>query len=113
MIVFRHGVSDFKNLRMECEGLATGTALASVSTLLNAVIDALKRRNPAKLKIEENQDIHIRCEYNQHTAEIMMVAICGFEWLKKQFPDDIKVERLSSRKVAECETSETRKPKSC
>ena len=100
MIVFRHGANDFKNLRMECSGTAASETNAAASALMKAAIEALRRRNPPRLDIQADVDrITVKCEYNQHTAEIAMVVICGFEWLAKQLPDEVKVERIHSKKV--------------
>lgn len=96
MIVFKHGANDFKNLRLECEGEAP----VSASVLMSAAERALKLRNTPRLNVEKRDGyMLIRCEYNQHTAEIAMMTICGFEWLAEQAPDEVKVERISSKRV--------------
>ena len=100
MIVFRHGASEFKNLRMECSGNASSETAAAAAVLIKAAIEALRRRNPPRLDRQADVDrITVKCEYNQHTAEIAMVIICGFEWLAEQCPDEVKVERISSKRV--------------
>ena len=114
MIVFRHGVSDFKNLLIDCEGFAPDQVSTGTATLMNALMSSLRKRNPPKLSIKAAVGcVYIRCEYNQYTAEQAMMAICGFEWMAEHYPDHVTVERLSSEKVKQCMTSETRKPKSC
>ena len=96
MITFRHGANDFRNLRLECEGEASVSAAA----LMAAAERALRLRNTPRLNVEKRDGYTlIRCEYNQHTAEIAMMTICGFEWLAEQMPDEVKVERISSKRV--------------
>lgn len=100
MIVFRHGASEFKNLRLECDGTASDMASHAASVLMAAAIGAMQMRNPPRLDIQTSVNcIKIKCEYNIHTAEIAMTTISGFEWLAKQLPDEVKVERIHSKKV--------------
>lgn len=102
MITFRHGVNQFTTLRMECEGTADGIAYAAAAALMNAAKEALKLRHPPRLEISASpESVRIRCEYNQQTAEIALVTICGFQWLAEQQPDAVKVERISSKYVNE------------
>lgn len=103
MIVFRHSVNNFKNLELICEGHAgkVGESLpcAAASALMAAAVEAMKKRNPPRLRIEiDDGYCRIACEYNIHTAEIAMVTICGFEWLAEQAPEDVKCERISAKK---------------
>lgn len=102
MIRFRHGVSNFENLALICEGHSgvKGESLpcAAASALMAAACEALRRRNPKRLEIETEDGVcRIRCAYDQHTAEIAMTVICGFEWLSEQAPEDVSCERISSR----------------
>ena len=100
MITFRHGANDFKNLMLECSGEVPAELSASAAALMAAAEQALRLRNTPRLNIEtRDKYMKIRCEYNQHTAEIAMMTICGFEWLAEQMPEEVKVERVHSREV--------------
>ena len=103
MITFRHQVTDFDNLLLECSGHAgeRGTSLpcAAASALMAAAVRAVKLRNPPRLTITTDDGlVRIRCKYTRETAEIAMTVICGFEWLAGQVPEDVKCERVRSPK---------------
>lgn len=103
MIVFRHQVTDWSNLFLECSGHAgeIGSSLpcAAASALMAAAVEAMQKRNPPRLRITTGDGYcRICCEYNTHTAEIAMVTICGFEWLRDQCPEDVDCERISAPK---------------
>lgn len=106
MIRFTHRVTNFQNLELMCDGHSgeKGSSLpcAAASALIAAACEALRKRNPPRLRIEtEDGSCHIWCEYNQHTAEIAMTVICGFEWLAAQAPEDVSCERMRSREQRE------------
>jgi len=100
MITFRHGASEFKNLTLEYSGDSYYAVSVAAQAVFNAALKAIQLRNPPRLDIKHGVNYtRIKCEYNQHTAEVALTAICGFEWLAKQCPDEVKVERISNRKV--------------
>lgn len=100
MITFRHGVSNFENMVLECSGNASDKASSAASALMAAAIGAIKsRKTPRYVEQVEDGYVKIRCAYNQHTAEVANTVICGFDWLAEQVPDEVKVERISSKKV--------------
>ena len=96
MITFRHGATNFSNLVLECDGDAMKTISVTAGVLMETAKRAIKASNPKRLDIVGNK---IRCEYNQKTAHIAHTIICGFECLAEISPSDVKVERISSKKV--------------
>lgn len=100
MITFRHGATNFSNLVFECSGEATKTISVVAGVLMETAKRAIKTSNPKRLHIDGNK---IRCEYNQQTAYITHTIICGFECLAEISPDEVKVERISSRKMTKDE----------
>ena len=99
MIVFRHCVTGFGNITLECEGHSgeAGTSLpcAAASALMAAAAEAMRRRNPPRLKITTGGGlVELHCKYDIYTAEIAMVTVCGFEWLAKQAPGEVVCERF-------------------
>lgn len=100
MITFRHGVSNFENMMLECSGTASDKASAAASALMAAAIGAIKsRKTPRYNEQVKDNYIKICCAYNLNTAEIANTAICGFNWLADLLPDEVRVERISSKKV--------------
>ena len=100
MIVFKHGATNFENLllRLDIIGNPSQTALYSAFSVWQAASKAISLSKPRRLTFGDGEFL-IRCEYNQHTADIAMTSICGFEWLAAQMPDEVKVERISSKRV--------------
>ena len=101
MIVFTHRVTDWKNLLLDCSGhsgeIGTSLPCAAASALMAAAVNAMEMRHPPRLEITcEEGHVRIRCEYNQHTAEIAMTTICGFEWLAQQAPGEVRCERMAN-----------------
>lgn len=101
MIVFRHKVTNFETLMMECSGHSgtVGESLecAAASALMAAAIRALSMRDPKRIQVETGDGLaRVRCRYDQKTSEIMNMTVCGFEWLAEQAPGKVRCERLRS-----------------
>lgn len=105
MITFRHGVTNFKNMTLECCGISSPKASAAAAALMAAAIKAIELRHPSRYdKQQKDGYVRVRCEYNQHTAEIANTVICGFMWLSEQLPDSVQVERISERMMNNAKT---------
>lgn len=105
MITFRHGVSNFKNMTLECCGASNPTASAAAAALMAAAIGAIELRNPSRYdKQVKDGYARVKCNYNVYTAEIAMTVICGFNFLAQQMPDSVQVERISERMMNDAKT---------
>lgn len=108
MIVFKHCVTDWSNLLLECSGHygERGSSLpcAAASALMASALRALQLRKAPRLEAETaDGHVKIRCKYTRETAEIAMVTICGFQWLAEQAPDAVKCERIRAPKKKSAE----------
>lgn len=116
MIVFRHYVSNFGNIMMECSGhlpygRRNGKTFCAVATALMASLVAALRKidKPTlRLAVEERIDseypsgyISVRCKYTPETASMTQVTLAGFEWLENKAPQAVRIERVTGKSFSE------------
>ena len=116
MIVFRHCVSNFGNIVLECSGHVPygrrngKTICAAATALMASLVAALRKidRPTLRLTVEERIDseypngfVSIRCKYAPETASMTQVTIAGFEWLAEKAPLAVRIERVTGKSFSE------------
>lgn len=116
MIVFRHCVSNFGNILMECSGHVPygrrngKTICAAAATLMASLVAALRKidKPTLRLTVEERLDsdypngcISVRCKYTPETASMAQVTLAGFEWLENKAPQAVRIERVTGKSLSE------------
>lgn len=116
MIVFRHCVSNFGNILIECSGHVPygrrngKTICAAAATLMASLVAALRKidKPTLRLTVEERIDsdypngfISVRCRYTPETASMAQVTLAGFEWLENKAPQSVRIERVTGKSFSE------------
>lgn len=116
MIVFRHCVSNFGNILMECSGHVPNhkhdekLPCAAAATLMVSLVAALRKidKPTLRLTVEERLDsdypngfISVRCKYTPETASMAQVTLAGFEWLENKAPLAVRIERATGKSFSE------------
>ena len=102
MIVFRHCVTAFGNVVLECEGHAgyagkgQDIVCAGVSALCMAAEAALESYDKRCVKNASDGYFCIRCKYTPETAAVARTVICGMECIAQLYPEHVSCQHITA-----------------